>query len=334
MTDGLCLLSDVRSGRPPALAGTVAVIGGGNTAVDVARSVRRLGAQPVIVYRRRRRDMPAFAPELAMALEEGVELRTLQAPVRFSRRGKKVAATFMNMEVVATGADGRARVSPVEGSKTDAEFDAVVSGVGADADAAFAVHPEARDLGHCRVAFASPLRLWGGDLTNPARSVADAVASGKAAALAVDAFFAGGEEGVSQALAESRVGNGPALSFERYVGGQRILQGQKIVDFTDLKTDYFFRSPPSAAPVRSASERSGDFFEVVRGLDPEASEREAGRCFQFGRCNGCDNCRLFCPDMAVAADETGRRFLLDFCKGCGICAAECPRCALDLAEEP
>ena len=334
MRDGLRLLADIRRDRAPSPSGTVAVIGGGNTAVDVARCLVRLGAHPVIVYRRRRRDMPAFAPEVAMAVEEGVELRTLQAPVRLSRQDGKIAAVFMDMEPVASGIDGRARVSPVAGSESETVYDAVVSGVGAEADAAFVAAPEARDLGHCRIAFGAPLRLWGGDLTNPVRSVADAVASGKTAALAVDAFFGAGEEGLAQALAECRVGNGPTFSFERYVGGRRSAQRRKIVDFTDLKTDYFLRSGRIAAPVRSPFERAGDFAEVVSGLDSASALQEAQRCFHCGRCDDCDNCRLFCPDMAVAADDGRRRFLLDFCKGCGICVAECPRCALDLAEEP
>jgi NADPH-dependent glutamate synthase beta subunit-like oxidoreductase len=334
MRDGLRLLADIRREQAPALSGTVAVIGGGNTAVDVARCLVRLGARPVIVYRRRRRDMPAFAPEVAMAVEEGVGLRTLQAPVKLYRKDGKIAAVFMDMEPVAPGTDGRARVSPVEGSETEMVYDAVVSGVGAEADAVFAAAPESRDLGHCRIAFGAPLRIWGGDLTNPVRSVADAVASGKTAALAIDAFSGAGEEGGARALADCRVGKGSVFSFERYVGGRRSAQRRKIVDFTDLKTDYFPRSGRAAAPVRSPEERAGDFAEVVSGLDSASALEEAQRCFHCGRCDDCDNCRLFCPDMAVAADEGGRRFLLDFCKGCGICVAECPRCALDLAEEP
>ncbi len=80
MEDGLRFLEKIRRGETPACDGISAVIGGGNTAIDVARSIRRLGGEAVILYRRRRQDMPAFGDEIEMALEEGVELRELLAP--------------------------------------------------------------------------------------------------------------------------------------------------------------------------------------------------------------------------------------------------------------
>jgi NADPH-dependent glutamate synthase beta subunit-like oxidoreductase len=332
--DGTGFLASLRAGRTPEIGGTVAVIGGGNTAVDAARCLLRLGAQPVIVYRRRRDDMPAFAPEVAMALEEGVALRTLQAPVRLEPRGGRIVAVFLRTQVVEAGPGGRARVAPVDGSETESVFDAVVSAVGAGTDAAFCAPEGARDFGHCRIAFGAPLRIWGGDVTNSNRSVADAVGSGKAAALAVDAFFSSGTEAVETVFSSCRIGDGPALSFERYGGGRRQNQSKKVVGYEDLRSDYFAPSPRAPVPVRPAKERKSGFSEAVEGLAATAVQQEADRCFNCGICNDCDNCRVFCPDMAVTVDEEGRRFLLDFCKGCGICASECPRCALDLSEEP
>jgi Pyruvate/2-oxoacid:ferredoxin oxidoreductase delta subunit len=212
-------------------------------------------------------------------------------------------------------------------------FDAVLSAVGARA-AAFAAPEDAVDFGHCRIAFGTPLLLWGGDVSNSNRSVADAVGSGKAAALAVDAFFDSGPESVQKAFAGCRIGDGPALSFERYVGGRRRKQSRKIVGYADLRPDYFLPAPRTVAPIRPAKERKHGFSEVMAGLTAASAQKEAGRCFNCGICNDCDNCRVFCPDMAVIADENGRQFLLDYCKGCGICVSECPRCALGLSEEP
>ncbi len=331
--DGLSLLAAVRAGRKPDIGGDVAVIGGGNTAVDVARTLLRLGARPTILYRRRRQDMPAFSPELEMAEQEGVGVRTLLAPARLVRRGGRIVATFLGMERVGTADGGRARVAPVNGGDTEAVYDAVVSAVGAGAEAALAAPEEARDLGHCRIIFGTPLRIWGGDVSNPSRSVADAVASGKAAALAVDAFFASGPDGVGKAFADCRVGDGPALCFERYVGAGRRRRQRKIVSFSDLRADYFRPRQRTEAPVLPADRRKEDFSETFGGLSPASAAIEAGRCFNCGLCNDCDNCRMFCPDMAVIVEEERRRFLLDYCKGCGICVSECPRCALDLAEE-
>jgi Pyruvate/2-oxoacid:ferredoxin oxidoreductase delta subunit len=278
--------------------------------------------------------MPAFAPELSMALEEGVELRTLQAPVRLTPRGDRIAAVFLQTQPVGNGPGGRVRVAPVDGSETESVFDAVVSAVGARPQSAFAAPEDARDFGHCRIAFGTPLRLWGGDVSNANRSVADAVGSGKAAALAVDAFFGSGVEAVQKAFADCRTGDGPALSFERYAGGMRQRQARKVVGFDDLRCDYFTPAPRVGPPVCPVNERKNDFSEVIAGLPEVSAQREANRCFNCGICNDCDNCRVFCPDMAVTAGEGGRRFLSEYCKGCGICVSECPRCALGLSEEP
>ncbi len=332
--DGFAFLAALKGGRAPQVGGSVAVIGGGNTAVDAARCLLRLGARPVIFYRRRRRDMPAFAPELAMALEEGVELHALQAPVRLTPRGDRISATFVQTQPVGTGPGGRARVAPVDGGETEWIFDAVVSAVGARTEGAFAAPEDASDFGHCRIAFGAPLQIWGGDVSNPDRSVADAVGSGKAAALAVDAFFGSGADAVQKAFADCRIGDGPALSFERYVGGRRQRQSRKVVGYADLRSDYFGSAPRIKVPTAPARERTSGFSEVIEGTTDASARQEANRCFNCGICNDCDNCRVLCPDMAVAAGEGGRRFLLDFCKGCGICVSECPRCALDLSEEP
>jgi Pyruvate/2-oxoacid:ferredoxin oxidoreductase delta subunit len=101
-----------------------------------------------------------------------------------------------------------------------------------------------------------------------------------------------------------------------------------VVRFEEINTDYFCsikRLQPSSLPPAS-SIRS--FDEVDRSLDACQAVQEAGRCFNCGICNGCDNCRTFCPEVAVIQDRTRRRINADYCKGCGVCVVECPRSAM------
>jgi NADPH-dependent glutamate synthase beta subunit-like oxidoreductase len=113
VADGLSFLESVNRGENPQVSGLVAIIGGGNTAIDVARSVLRLGGKPVLIYRRRREDMPAFDDEIAGALEEGVELRELRTVTRIERHGSEYLLTLQPVEVAYLGTDGRACVDPV-----------------------------------------------------------------------------------------------------------------------------------------------------------------------------------------------------------------------------
>ena len=115
VADGLTLLNRIRHGEPVSLGGLSAVIGGGNTAIDVARSIIRLGGKALILYRRRRRDMPAFETEVQMALEEGVELRELITPVKYSTADGQCAITLQEMKISGEDSRGRANVLPDEG---------------------------------------------------------------------------------------------------------------------------------------------------------------------------------------------------------------------------
>ncbi|MEA3470386.1 MAG: FAD-dependent oxidoreductase, partial [Thermodesulfobacteriota bacterium] len=107
-TNGLDFLGRVREGETPPVEGLSVIIGGGNTAVDVARSVIRFGGKALIAYRRRRQDMPAFEDEVAMLLDEGVELRELLAPIKMTEEGKDYILTLGSMKVAGEGEDGRA----------------------------------------------------------------------------------------------------------------------------------------------------------------------------------------------------------------------------------
>jgi Pyruvate/2-oxoacid:ferredoxin oxidoreductase delta subunit len=316
------------------------VIGGGNTAIDVARSIRRLGGNAVILYRRRRQDMPAFAAEIEMALDEGVEIRELLAPAEVKSVGDELEITMRHMKVA--GADGRrARVEP-DGDRT-MTFRAwrIFKATGAEAAEEWVNPPE---KGRGVLAFHNcvlvsggrgPAVVFGGDLTNATKSVTHAIASGKAAAMALDTLFREGAKAVRRRLKDCEVGEGPALSMEVYLGGNRSSRSRHIVKHEEINTDYFRFAPGLVQPRLPKSERIRTFDEIDHKIAANIAMRESERCFNCGICNGCDNCYLFCPDMSVVrGDEMNIRHInYDYCKGCGLCVVECPRNSMLLEEE-
>jgi len=181
-----------------------------------------------------------------------------------------------------------------------------------------------------------PVLAFGGDLVNPVKSVVHAVASGKEAAMALDVLFREGPAAILPKLQAALVGGGPAHSMEVYLKGLRCRRSQHVVRYDEINTDYFQFAPRIVAPRLLREERSRSFAEIDLRISAGMAVREAERCFNCGLCNQCDNCRLFCPDLAVAVDEKapGRHINYDYCKGCGICVVECPRNAMVLEQEP
>ncbi len=347
--DGLKFLEQVRRGESPPCDGISAVVGGGNTAIDVARSIRRLGGKAVILYRRRRQDMPAFGAEIEMALEEGVEIRELLAPAEIKRTGVKktggeLEITMRHMKVAGPDLDGRglrAKVEPDGERTTIFRARRMFKATGAEAAADWVNPPEKGRgvlvLNNCVLVAEKngPAVVFGGDVANGSKSVTHAIASGKAAAMALDTLFRDGSKAVRRRLKECEVGNGPALSMEIYLGGSRSSRSRHIVDYGEINTDYFRFSPGLAHPRLPKSERIRSFEEIDHKIAANLAMRESERCFNCGVCNGCDNCYLFCPDMSVVREgEANMRHInYDYCKGCGLCVVECPRNAMVLEEE-
>ena len=339
--DGLRFLGRIRRGETPALQGTVAVIGGGNTAMDVARSAARLGARSVVIYRRRRQDMPAFAEEVEMALAEGVEIHELETPVAIRRRGGRLGVTIQAMRVAGEDSRGRARVEPDSGKTREMEVQRLFLAVGATTVAEWQdPPPQGRGvLSLCNSLLVHepghPVLVFGGDLVAETKSVVHAVASGKEAAMALDRLFRDGLEAVRPGLQACLVGGGPSLSMEMYLNGPRSSRNHRIVQYDDLNTDHFRFAPRIVEPRLLRQERLRSFAEIVLRIGANVAIREAERCFNCGLCNDCDNCQLFCPDLAVICDrKAGSRSInYDYCKGCGLCVVECPRNAMVLEEE-
>jgi len=337
---GLEFLRNVSLGKEVALGKRVAVIGGGNTAFDAARSALRLGAKPTILYRRTREEMPAFPGEILEAEEEGIEVSYLVSPTRLiAENGKISRLECLKNRLGPADEDGRRRPVAIKGSNFFLEVDQVISAIGEDADLAAlpkrigvkenVILTDERGATKQKGVFA------GGDIIQQPRTVVHAIGSGKRAAIFIDCLLKGAKwEGLFDGL---RIGERGSLSMKRYLQeeNERVPLSSKTVRLKDLNLDYFEYKKRKKMPKAQTSKRHGSFEEVNLGLSEETAREEANRCFNCGVCNLCDNCYIFCPDVAILKQgEDGPNVIdYDHCKGCGICVEECPRDALVMEEE-
>ncbi len=333
---GLDLLKRIRMGERPSLGGKAIVIGGGNLAIDVSRSALRLGVKNVeIHYRRSQEEMPAIPEEVEEALREGVKIHFLTSPVRIlGKEGKVVGAECAKMVLGEPDETGRKRPVPIEGSGFKVEADAILSAIGEDPDLSFLPQEVPIDRGliqadgmgfvHVKGIFA------GGDVSNPIHTVAGAIGSGKKAAVAIHEYLQGGW--LKDKLGMIQVGGKGTISMKKYFDPPKGEANPPVLSFKEINTAYFEhqrRISNSSLPV---GERGG-FQEIFSGLSDELAQKEAARCFNCGVCNGCDNCWVYCPDVAVKREKGQYEIDYDFCKGCGICFEECPRGVILLEEE-
>ncbi len=335
--NGLDLLRKIGLGNRVTLGEKVAIIGGGNTAVDVARSVIRLGKKASILYRRSKEEMPAFEDEILEALEEGVKFRYLINPIRIQQKDDMKRLECLRVELGEKDESGRRKPVAIPDSNFFIEADTVIVAAGEETEVLFLPKGiEKRDgiiltqrdgSTGVRGIFA------GGDLTSSQRTVAHAIGSGKKAALAIDCYLQGknAEEAIRQVL----IGEGPSLSIFRHLHPGERPMNPHVVAFEELNTDYFETSKRQREQKDLAKKRIKGFGELTSTLKESAALQEAERCFSCGTCNGCENCYVFCPDASIMKTEEilSHQVDYDFCKGCGICFSECPRGAISLKEE-
>lgn len=324
---GLEFLRRVNLGEPVQIGSRVAVVGGGNTAMDAARCAVRLGARQVtILYRRSRHEMPAIDEEVEETEGEGVKIEYLTAPVEVvTTVGKVTALKCVRMQLGEPDEGGRRRPAPIQGSEYSLPVDMVIPALGQEADLAFLDRQieSAKGLIVIDVAGSTSRQsvFAGGDAATGAGTVAYAIGSGKRAALAIDRLLNG----------ESLEGF-PPLSEHVHVAARDV--DPSVVPFEDINPAYFTSEPRTPQGQRTASERIKDFQEVNLGFSEREAQREAERCLSCGTCNQCDTCWLYCPDVCIhRRDHTAYEFDYDYCKGCGVCAQECPREAIAMEEE-
>ncbi len=339
---GISLLEEIKRGERNHRGKRVAVIGGGNTAVDTARSLLRTGCRPVIVYRRGREDMKAFESEVREALSEGVEIIT-GSVVREVVSDKEGITKIKCVKV--RGEDGyRGKLTEIGGSGFSMDVDVVVSAVGENPE--ISLYREILEDSHGIVETDRFNRTGvkgiysGGDLSDTDHLVVNALASGKMAAVAIDADLNGMDmENISEYIMTGEKG----ISFMKYLEVRESLikgespgeKAQRPVKSEEINRSYFEHKERSEEKRLTPGESRESFAEVELGYDEDRARNEISRCFRCGRCTLCENCVLFCPDIStsVRSDNTGVEIDLDYCKGCGICAEECPGGFIEMKRE-
>jgi NADPH-dependent glutamate synthase beta subunit-like oxidoreductase len=306
--DAVSVLRDMETGdEPPQLGRRVIVYGGGNTAMDVARTAKRLGVdEAMIVYRRSRNEMPAHDFEATEAEEEGVMIHWL-------RTIKQIDDTTFTVEKMRIDDNGRPQPT---GEFETLQADTLILALGQDVDTSFLERAPGVEIAKDGVVEVSDQMMTGrdglfagGDMVPSERTVTVAVGHGKKAARNIDAWLRG----------------------ETYSPRSK----HELASFESLNTWYYDDAPKTVRPQLDLIRRQTSFDEVIKGLDAENALYEARRCLSCGNCFECDNCYGICPDNAVVKLGPGKRFEFnyDYCKGCGMCALECPCGAIKMEAE-
>ncbi|MGO8990224.1 MAG: NAD(P)-binding protein [bacterium] len=334
---GLDLLKKINLGKKVTLGEKIAIVGGGNTAIDAARSVIRLGKKATILYRRSKEEMPAFEEEMAEALEEGVKIRYLVNPVRIQQKDGLQHLECLRMELGEKDESGRRKPVPIPNSNFLFEADNVIIAAGEEIEFSFLPKGLEKREGIILTQRDGSTGVKGifagGDLTSNQRTVAHAIGSGKKVALAIDCYLNGKDS--EEALRQILTGEGPSISMFRYLHPQERLMNPHVVTFDELNTDYFEPSRRQRETKDLSKKRIKGFREITSGFTEGIALEEAERCFSCGTCVGCENCYVFCPDASIikTGEVLSRQVDYDFCKGCGICFSECPRGVISLKEE-
>lgn len=334
---GLEFLKAINLGEDVDIGASVAVVGGGNTAIDVARCLIRLGKHPIILYRRTREEMPAFEEEIGEAIEEGAEIKFLVSPVRIREEKSLKRLECLRMKLAERDETGRRRPVPVPESSFFIEAESVIVAAGEETDLSFLPRGvKKRDgivLTQTNGRTAVDGIFAGGDFASRERTVAHAIGSGKRSAVAIDCYLKG--EDPEKVLQSLLVGNGPSISVFPFFHPGGPSRNPHVVAFEELNMDYFEKARSEKETKYPLPERIKGFFEVTSSLNERTASEEAGRCFNCGTCNECENCYTFCPDASIlkGARSLSHEVDYDFCKGCGICFTECPRRAISLREE-
>jgi NADH-quinone oxidoreductase subunit F len=332
--DGIGFLRDVNLGKKVRIGKKVVVIGGGNTAIDCARTARRIGGkETTIVYRRSRTEMPALVEDVESLEREGINIEFLTVPARVvSQNGRLAGIECLRTELGAPDAGGRPQPFPVQGTEFVLPVDTVIAAVGQVPEVQFV-----RDLG-IRVSKKGVIEILqgtaatniegvfaGGDGAGANAFVAEAIASGKVGALAVFCYLEGKE--INQEMQNLRIGDRPPFSFQHIIDpGHYPVDLKKVVPYDKINTLCFPHGVRNHNPDKPMSkEGMKNFNEGTGGIDPARMPAEIDRCFKCGTCTRCDLCFLLCPDISISKEGRERYTIRDdYCKGCALCASSCP----------
>lgn len=305
---------------------SVAVVGGGNTAVDLARVLKRAGISEVHIITNNSLPwednsatdvMPAVLREIEQALEEGIVIHSHRGIRRLILRGQHVVGLEMVHMKKMPDQQGNLKRIAFEGTETVLHVDQVIPAIGQK------IHPAGLEsllagLPHLEV--------------DPQGKIPQH-----------DGLFAGGDASSrSGGTVTAAVGDGKrsAEAISRYLNDELFEQDQHVtsVDYNRLNLNYFEPAKRNLQPILPVEKRLGD-EEIEGGLNSVQAVTEARRCFSCGNCMACDNCWTLCPDSAVlktdekATDGSHYLFDYDYCKGCGLCARECPCGYIEMNED-
>jgi NADPH-dependent glutamate synthase beta subunit-like oxidoreductase len=304
--DAITYLHDVSAGTPPLLGRRVVIYGGGNTAMDAARTARRLGAEEtLIVYRRDREHMPAHAFEADEAIEEGVKIRWLTTIKDFDGESLRVERMdLVDGRPVPSGEFDTLAADAVIlalGQDTDSTFLRALPGIAFKSDGTVSVGPD--------MMTGAPGIFAGGDMVPSERTVTIATGHGKKAARHIDAW-----------LRDSTDTAPPK---------------HPVVTFPMLNLPLFSDADPATQAMLTGPARLEGFGEITAGLTEPQARREAQRCLSCGNCFECDNCFAACPEQAIVKLGPGQRYRTDYdkCTGCAVCHDQCPCHAIEMIAE-
>lgn len=307
MMDAIAFLRETSAGNAPRLGRKVAIYGGGNTAMDAARTAKRLGAEEaMIIYRRDRDHMPAHSFEADEAIEEGVKINWLRSITEMDESSIKV-------EIMALDNSGRPQPT---GEYEILEADALILAVGQDTDTDF-------------------LRsIPGIDFTYDGTVIVDSGMKTGATGI-----FAGGDMVPSDRTVTAAVGHGKkaARHIDAWLRGTRYLSAPKhnLVGYDQLHVWYQTDADPKKQGHIPAARRTDDFSEIVAGFNTADATFEAQRCFSCGNCFECDGCYGACPETAIVKLGPGNRYryIYELCTGCAVCFEQCPCHAIEMVSE-
>jgi len=310
------------------------VIGGGNTAMDVARSALRLGSKVTIAYRRTRNEMPAIPDEIVEAEGEEVRFEFLVQPVKINMTKKKRGAvTFQRMKLTSPDQGNRPKPIPVKGDFLTLETDSLIIAVGELVDLSWIPKKLIKD--DLIEPGSTPKIFAGGDAVAQPRTIVTAIASGKRAAISIDLFLRGNDD--EEDLSKISIGGKGSFSMEAYLQGRdsgEWPEKKEVVSYPQINTLYFEPSRSVRMRKRQRNKILKGFSEVNLGYNAKEANFSASRCFSCGTCNYCYNCYFFCPEGVISLNPLDRTRVVDYlhCKGCGTCAKACPRSVVVMKE--